>query len=380
MLRTVITVASTLVLAAAAHSATLTESMDNRTGLNDGFFSRHAEGWFWYQDPQQEEMIPLPLPEAVPRTPDPAEFDDSPKPFTLAWVKGALNKYMEAAWDNPTPENVKAYFLLQRFVVDRANKFADVAQQVMVGNALLDETLRRPLGNFATYEVDKQSYENSTKVLQKIAKSAGLFFFFKSSCPYCEMQAPIIKHIEKIGFKVIAVSIDGGALQSVKFDDTRKDSGQAQMLKVKSTPTIFLMDENGKFETLAISAVSLPELRERILLAAFRAGIITEAEFKTTQPLTAQPDDTDMSKRLPELIQAATDNPASLWGGGNESKKMDELAKSDYSYLLDERGVIPPATLLALLGDDAGTSHKLTNPAKEKVEARTNRMTVFTEN
>lgn len=384
MLRNLLILAAALSVAATATSASLNEAMAKRNGLDSGFFSRHAEGWFWYQDPVEEEpeLVPEPVPVMPPPAPsEPKETEPPLKPFTIAWVRQALDKYKEAAWNDPTPENVKAYFLLQRFVIDRSNKFADVAQQVTVGNALLDETLRRPLANFVTYDVDKAAFAATNELLKKISQHTGLFFFFKSSCPYCEAQAPLLKHIEKLGFKVIAVSIDGGSLKSAQFEDTRQDSGQAQALKVRSTPTIFLMDEKGTFETLAISAVSLPELKERILLSALRTGLITEEEFKKTQPLTNQPAETDLSNRLPELLKASAENPAALWGEDADMKRMNELASADLNGIVDKDGMIPPEMLLALLGDDAQTSRRLSTPEQEEAspKRRTNEMTVFTE-
>lgn len=384
MLRNLFILAAAFSVAASATSATLNEAIAKRNGLDSGFFSRHAEGWFWYQDPVEEEpeLLSEPLPAMPPPVPSETQESEPPlKPFTIAWVRQALDKYKEAAWNNPTPENVKAYFLLQRFVIDRSNKFADVAQQVTVGNALLDETLRRPLANYVTHDVDKAAFEATNALLQKIAKHTGIFFFYKSSCPYCEAQAPLLKHIEKLGFKVIAVSIDGGTLRSAKFDDTRQDSGQAQALKVRSTPTIFLMDEKGTFETLAISAVSLPELKERILLSSLRSGLITEEEFKKTQPLTNQPSDTDLSNRLPELIKASAENPAALWGEDADMKRMNELASADLNGIVDKDGMIAPEMLLALLGDDARTSRRLSPPGQEEgsPKGRMNEMKVFTE-
>ena len=384
MLRNLLILAAALSVAATATSASLNEAMAKRNGLDSGFFSRHAEGWFWYQDPVEEEpeLVPEPLPVMPPPAPsEPKETEPPLKPFTIAWVRQALDKYKEAAWNDPTPENVKAYFLLQRFVIDRSNKFADVAQQVTVGNALLDETLRRPLANFVTYDVDKAAFAATNELLKKISQHTGLFFFFKSSCPYCEAQAPLLKHIEKLGFKVIAVSIDGGSLKSAQFEDTRQDSGQAQALKVRSTPTIFLMDEKGTFETLAISAVSLPELKERILLSALRTGLITEEEFKKTQPLTNQPAETDLSNRLPELLKASAENPAALWGEDADMKRMNELASADLNGIVDKDGMIAPEMLLALLGDDAQTSRRLSPPKQEEgtPKRRMNEMTVFTE-
>lgn len=132
MLRNLLILAAALSVAATATSASLNEAMAKRNGLDSGFFSRHAEGWFWYHDPVEEEpdLVPEPLPVMPPPAPsEPKETEPPLKPFTIALVRQTLDKYKEAAWNNPTPENVKAYFLLQRFVIERSNKFADVAQQ-----------------------------------------------------------------------------------------------------------------------------------------------------------------------------------------------------------------------------------------------------------
>lgn len=180
MLRNLLILAAALSVAATATSASLNEAMAKRNGLDSGFFSRHAEGWFWYHDPVEEEpdLVPEPLPVMPPPAPsEPKETEPPLKPFTIAWVRQALDKYKEAAWNDPTPENVKAYFLLQRFVIDRSNKFADVAQQVTVGNALLDETLRRPLANFVTYDVDKAAFAATNELLKKISQHTGLFSY-----------------------------------------------------------------------------------------------------------------------------------------------------------------------------------------------------------
>ena len=55
MLRNLLILAAALSVAATATSASLNEAMAKRNGLDSGFFSRHAEGWFWYQDPVEEE-------------------------------------------------------------------------------------------------------------------------------------------------------------------------------------------------------------------------------------------------------------------------------------------------------------------------------------
>lgn len=341
---------------AAVHGATLSESMNQRNGINDGFYSRHAEGWFWYQDPEPEETpetVASPIPAAVP---DSTPKGDYLEPFTLPWLKKNLEKYLEIAWNDPSPENVQAYFLLQRFAVDRAQKFSDVAQQVVIGNKLLDETMRRPLANFGTKLADSAIVKEINGLLRKISEHAGIFFFFKSDCTYCEAQAPILKYVEDLGFHVMAVSVDGGQLKSAQFDDTRRDSGQAQALGVTATPTIFLMTDKMEFEMLAAGAVSFQDLRNRIFIGALRRGIITEDDLKRTKPLFDPDHQPDTSEMLPELLKTSVENPAKLFANDKTSAKLASLEGKMLGSIVESDGFIKPQDLLALAGDKIKTS------------------------
>jgi conjugal transfer pilus assembly protein TraF len=58
------------------------------------------------------------------------------------------------AVDNPTPENVEAYFLLQRLALDRASKFGEMQQRVVMGNPFIDEEGRRSQTSFGGQQLD----------------------------------------------------------------------------------------------------------------------------------------------------------------------------------------------------------------------------------
>lgn len=124
---------SLLTVVTAASAATVTEAVQAQP--ENIFYRSGAEGWYWYQDPPKEEELPQ-QPEVKPEPKPAVAAKPAPAPFTLKWVQEMLPKYRERAWDNPTQENVQAYFLVQRFAMDRATQFADVAQQVVVGNAM----------------------------------------------------------------------------------------------------------------------------------------------------------------------------------------------------------------------------------------------------
>ena len=362
MRKTLIALCLATVAAAAgiapSQATNLLEANENQARPNS-FLNRKAEGWFWYIDPKKveepepEEVIPPPVQPAPTPTPAPVSVAPAkkfPEPFSAKWVRETLEDYKDKAWTNPTEENVKAYFLLQRFAVDRSNKFADVAQRVTVGNKLLDENFRRPLATFGSQLTDKETIDRRYEMLRKVAEKAGIFFFFKSDCQYCEAEAPIVSFMEQdFGFKVIAISIDGGELQSAKFKDTRVNAGHAEQLSVTATPALFLVDEEGHFDAIGQGALAWDDLQRRVLLVAQRAGWITEAEYKHTTPIANPELQTDLSEKLPQLIKASNENPTQLWGTDEEIHSLENLATSEKSKFIDQNNYIKPKDFLALL-------------------------------
>lgn len=304
------------------------------------YYQRHAEGWYWYIDPEQEEPREEKpkLPEPVNVAPTISSKTSAPEPFSAQWVRDMLPRYMDLAWSNPTPENVRAYFMLQRFAVDRSQKFADVAQRVVIGNPYLDETNRRPLSSFGIPAVDREAGVQTTNLLKRITTKAGIFFFFKGGCQYCELQAPVIKVLENFGFDVLAISIDGAQLASAQFQNTRLDSGHAAKLGVTATPALFLVSEEGGFSPLGQGLLSLDELKKRILIVAAREKWITEKDFNETRPLMVEnsgPEYNLSEKQLSQNVDHKNVDP------------QDKPSISETSLKTDEDGFIKPAELIA---------------------------------
>ena len=333
----------------------------------ENYYKRHAEGWYWYRDPEKEveEEVKLPqlpnetakpekekIAEANQATPEPA-VEYAPVPLSAKWVRDMLPRYRDIMWSDPTPENVKAYFLLQRFAIDRSQKVAEVAQQVTLGNPLLDETFRRPTASFGINAVDRSAGQNTDALLKKIAERAGIFFFFKSDCRFCEAEAPLVGMLERdSGFDVLAISIDGGVLENQRFANTRVDAGHAAQLGVTATPALFLVSGDGRFESLGQGLMALPDLRRRIIVAAARQGWITESEFEDTKPIINPESQIDLSKELPQLLLAAQ-KPAFAWGDPQAADFVAEHPE-EASKVAQQDGFIAPANLIALF-DGAGT-------------------------
>jgi conjugal transfer pilus assembly protein TraF len=179
---------------------------------------------------------------------------------------------------------VAAYYYLQRVMLDKAHRFTDVARQVVMADPNLDENRRRPIGTFAANEANRLAGLASEQALSVIAQQAGLLFFFRSDCPYCHLQAPLLKLLEqRFGFTVVAVSLDGRPMPGDLYLDFRTDQGQAQVLGVQSTPALFLMKPPDVVLPLSQGALSLDDLTARLLTAAHGAGWIDDAQFEATR-------------------------------------------------------------------------------------------------
>ena len=255
-----------------------------------GFYLRGAEGWFWYERELEPPEAPEPAPPLPPpaSTPTPSDAPSGPPPLSSAWLRERLGAYRDQAIDDPTPDNVALYLYLQRVAMDKASRFAAATQRAVQFDPFLDEITQRPTANFAANLVNEQTAKQRAALLAQIAQEAGVLFFFRSDCPYCEAQAPLLAILrERHGFAVLPVSIDGAPLPGDQFPTFQRDAGQAQALGVVSTPALFLARPPDGVVLIAQGLLSLSQLEDRLLTAALEAGWINEAEYGRTRPVVA---------------------------------------------------------------------------------------------
>ncbi len=281
-------VALALVIAAACMAAGNATSADG-----GGFYGRGAEGWFWYHDPpvpmkapkkKQPPQPPKPPQAAREAPPQEVAKPAGPPPLSAEWLKANIPKYLNQAIDDPSHENVRAYYYLQRLAMDKSSRFARVAQEVVMGDPRLDETSRQPITNYAANEVPKAAAVATEEALKGIAQSAGLFFFFRSDCRFCHIMAPVLQRFgDTYGLSILPVSLDGAPLPDGSFPDYQTDNGVAAALKVEVTPAVFLALPPDTFVGVAQGALSMSELTERVVMAAHKAGLVNDATFARTR-------------------------------------------------------------------------------------------------
>lgn len=267
-------------------------SWANEPSNEQRWLDRKSEGWFWYKSqPESENMDKEELRKEPAsfssQTYDPPKMtenliDNGPSPLSAAWIRENLQSYLDAATDNPTPENVAAFLYIQRYAMDKSFAFMDATQDVVTGNPNLDEINRRPLATYANRKLDEVATNNHRSLLNDISQSAGLFVFLDES-EASAAQLNVVEMLERnTPFSTIKIS---SSPTSMPMLGTLPDNGHSIQMGIKSYPAVALVRADGTFDIISQGPVSLPDLSKRILLGAKRLEIISDTEYNSTRPV-----------------------------------------------------------------------------------------------
>ncbi|CAN5420073.1 type-F conjugative transfer system pilin assembly protein TraF [soil metagenome] len=218
------------------------------------YYEHHEKGWHWYDDPMNQ---------TPPETKDAKEVTEDPI-LQMATVKQAIKRALDNAILHPTTQNVKNYILLQNQLSTNASQFSHTWQQVLVENPSLDYSVTHPSNQVGHEVFVDQTQAKQSEAIRELAKHSGLFFFYHSSCPYCQRFAPILKDFaSQHHIAVVAITTDGVALPA--FPNSRIDSGQAKQFHVTMEPALFTVNPTThKVIPVAYGLLSQSELRQRI--------------------------------------------------------------------------------------------------------------------
>lgn len=216
----------------------------------DYFYSEHEKGWYWFDDPKEIKVSKNTLQEEKPKNPE----------DKILFVQKQLKKTLDQAILEPTPEHIEAYILLQNQVNEQANLFANAWQRVLLNRPELNYALIHPTNNVALKVYHEGESKKKIEVIHDFAKQSGLFFFYRSSCPYCQRFSPILKHfIETYHIALVPITTDGKVLP--EFPYSRQDDGQAKQFHVSLEPALYAVDpQTQKVFPVAIGLVSESEL------------------------------------------------------------------------------------------------------------------------
>lgn len=229
------------------------------------YYQRHAEGWFWYQDPPPAVMDTDEAETTIPTAVSNAPIDPIEDPVAaLEALQARIERAKALAILVPTPAHVAQYLRLNHEVMARSSAFAKTWQQVVWMTPALDSSLQHPINDHAARIFNDQQLAREEAVLRTLARTHGLWFFFRGGCPFCHEFAPVLKQFAATyGFQVIPVSLDGAALPEFPYPKRSVEAGLK--LQVDTVPAVFLVNPRTRdIHPVAYGFVSIPELRKRI--------------------------------------------------------------------------------------------------------------------
>ena len=241
-------------------SSSASQAPEVQTG--DPFYcgERKLGTWFYCDKPKRESREEQ---AAAPAAAPPVSATEE-----LAAVTRELDELKARAILYPTEENLVAYISFQRQQLDRASVFADQWQRSIWQNPELDYTLQRPVSTLGKRAWSDNRREEINQTMRSLSQRYGIFYFYAQSCGACDIFAPILKSLaNESGFKVVAVSMDGGP--NTVFPDYVVDAGQHSRMGLtsKATPALVLYDTQTKRPIpIGTGIMAADEIKQRIFV------------------------------------------------------------------------------------------------------------------
>lgn len=188
---------------------------------------------------------------------------------------------LQIAIMSPTEENMRLYLEANTFMLKKSAMFADMWRRTTWANPEFDDNARTPSANFASTAIKLDRDATRKQVVMSLGRDFGVIFFARSDCPYCKLQAPVLRMLQQqYGVDVMAVSLDGRALEG--FPDAKPDNGISLRVSdgrgVSLVPTMYLVSrerpgQQPQAVALGSGVLALDELLERIhVLTQLRPG------------------------------------------------------------------------------------------------------------
>jgi len=248
------------------------------TTASSGEYAKHDEGWFFYKDPRFVEKKPEEPPPSLPKEAGAAVA--KPPVGSVAWIRENIDKIRDRAIDNPTPENIELFGYVQKLMMDKSEIFASRMVASNATNPALDESISNPRSAVALGGMYKAKSDAMEELLKKLSQEVAIWYFFRSDCPYCAKEDPVLQwYQQKYGYSILPISTDGAPLADNSFPDWVPDQGQAEKLSVTATPTLYLVHPPSDVVLLGIGVQSSGEINERIIEVAHNEKWISDKEY-----------------------------------------------------------------------------------------------------
>lgn len=229
-----------------------------------------ASGWSFYctrEEPEEAEPEKEPTPAPTPPVEQPVA-EKGPATQAMMAFRAKVDEIKYRAVLDPTPENVKAYMVINKQIAEQAGHFTDQWQRVLFSTPELDANVDYPLTATGINVYQDQLKAAREATLRKVAANQGIMFIFEDSarCGTCRVQGEVLAQMEKMyGVGILPVSRDGG--QNESYPNAVADSGKLKQMGLEEypSPTIALVDpQNQDVQVIGSGLLTADQILERV--------------------------------------------------------------------------------------------------------------------
>lgn len=297
---------------------------------------------YYGEDRDDEEVRPKPK---TPKGPEP-RYDDFSRFTTVEALRKEYDRRKEAAIMHPEDEKTMLAFLaLSDHIQSQSQRFAEGWERVRLAHPEIDWTATHPLVNSVAGTLKTERDGLNRRLLQTIAKEAGLLWIADAENPVSHAAAPLVRAFAKThGFSLLVVEKKGRpiGLDPVVFAAPKPDRGIGAKLGATNPatlPALFLVpDPKTPYPTLW-------EIVKKGGALRFATGAVSVTKMGQDLLFLLVPDLEKFPKALPseraaqlraEWAKAADDGPRGSDGpgglerlGGLDGPKVGEAVPTE---------------------------------------------------
>ena len=297
---------------------------------------------YYGEDRDDEEVRPKPK---TPKGPEP-RYDDFSRFTTVEALRKEYDRRKEAAIMHPEDEKTMLAFLaLSDHIQSQSQRFAEGWERVRLAHPEIDWTATHPLVNSVAGTLKTERDGLNRRLLQTIAKEAGLLWIADAENPVSHAAAPLVRAFAKThGFSLLVVEKKRRpiGLDPVVFAAPKPDRGIGAKLGATNPatlPALFLVPD---------PKTPYPTLREIVKKGGalrFATGAVSVTKMGQDLLFLLVPDLEKFPKALPseraaqlraEWAKAADDGPRGSDGpgglerlGGLDGPKVGEAVPTE---------------------------------------------------
>ncbi len=126
---------------------------------------------------------------------------------TVKALRAEVERRLERAIMDPTPEHVSAYLEANAFILGKAHRFQVAWERTRFANPQYDWTASHPVANFATAEENERVMREKSVFLKSLGQEAGILFVVRADDPLSELAARSLASFARTnGIEVLVAS------------------------------------------------------------------------------------------------------------------------------------------------------------------------------